>query len=182
MITIQVNSDTSKADSNQPLNLVDKCIIDEANDQLDACMVNSEALKLLKDRLATYDRVKSMKKVKKLHFEATPIDDKFLVIFRGNIRHSLFFLIEFRTISKEAYDEAISKLNSASYKLSSKKIDITPSTIKLGNTEEEQKQQSSSVTTSTPPYVNSSQLIFSHAKDESTTSQTSVFCSPTCSI
>ena len=174
MFTIQVKPDASKHDSGKVSCLVEKYIVNETNNKLEACIVNQEALEVLKERFSTYNRVKTMKSVKKLHFEATIIDDKLLVIFTGNIRDSLFFLNEFRAISKEAYEESIAKLNSISYGISTTKISITPGTVKLND--EEPKQQSSFISIGNPTHLTSSSCLFTPAKDESIT-PASIFCS-----
>jgi hypothetical protein len=178
MFTIDVKPDISEA--NQPLSyLVEKCIIDEKENSLDAYLINLEAFNHIKENLATHNRIKHMVK---LDFAETLYNDKLLVTFKGNIRHSLIFLIDFGTISQEAYDEAILKLNNASYKLPIKKIDTTSNIAKLDKIEELKQQPSSSVQTGTQANINSSPRLFSHSKGESTTRPAIVFCPPTCNI
>jgi hypothetical protein len=184
MIIIQINTDQMKT-SSQPLEVVDSLVMDLVNDKLIAKAFNLKAFEKLKWSLDILILYKHKKRVKRLKLRATPSDDELLFTYDGNIRHALFFLVQFRDISEAAYKEAVAKLNEAGYKLEKtfpkaavRKREEAEESSNLGADAfptpdddiviiEEQKEQSLMAVVSNVSYANSSQLLFSHGEEKS---------------
>jgi hypothetical protein len=183
MITIKVNTDQMKT-SGQPLEVVDILVMDLVNDKLIAKAFNLKAFEKLKWSHGILLQYKHKKRVKRLKLKASPSNDELLFTYDGNIRHALFFLVQFRDMSNAAYNEAVGKLNEAGYKLEKtfpnsavRKREEAEESSNLGDDAcptpdddiviiDEQKEQSLMTAASNASYANSSQLLFSHGEEK----------------